>query len=77
MFHGERSRVPNRRDPRLVSRRREWNQEHFLGGGIVAHCSGQGNTLTAAAPYYGVQGLLHLIGNVHYTEPRLTVIRAP
>jgi hypothetical protein len=30
--------------------------------------------LTAdSAEYYGAQGLLHLIGNVHYTEPRLTV----
>lgn len=46
----------------------------FWGGGIVAHCSGQGNTLIAdSAEYYGAQGLLHLIGNVHYTEPRLTV----
>lgn len=46
----------------------------FWGGGIVAHCVGQGNTLTAdSAEYFGSQGLLHLIGNVHYTEPRLTV----
>lgn len=46
----------------------------FWGGGIVAHCIGQGNTLTAdSAEYFGAQGLLHLIGNVHYTEPRLTV----
>ena len=46
----------------------------FWGGGIVAHCIGQGNTLTAdSAEYFGAQGLLHLIGNVHYTEPRLSV----
>jgi len=50
------------------------NRNSFWGGGIVAHCIGQGNTLTAdSAEYYGAQGLLHLIGNVHYTEPRLTV----
>jgi hypothetical protein len=50
------------------------NRNSFWGGGIVAHCTGQGNTLTAdSAEYYGAQGLLHLIGNVHYTEPRLTV----
>ena len=50
------------------------NQNSFWGGGIVAHCIGQGNTLTAdSAEYFGAQGMLHLIGNVHYTEPRLTV----
>ena len=50
------------------------NRNSFWGGGIVAHCIGQGNTLTAdSAEYFGAQGLLHLIGNVHYTEPRLAV----
>lgn len=50
------------------------NRNSYWGGGIIAHCIGQGNTLTAdSAEYYGAQGLLHLIGNVHYTEPRLTV----
>jgi hypothetical protein len=46
----------------------------FLSGGIVAHCIGQGNTLTAdSAEYYEDQARLFLVGNVHYTEPRLTV----
>jgi hypothetical protein len=46
----------------------------FLGGGIVARCIGQGNTLTAdSAEYYEGQGRLFLVGNVHYTEPRATV----
>ena len=46
----------------------------FLSGGIVAHCIGQGNTLTAdSAEYYEDQARLYLVGNVHYTEPRLTV----
>ena len=50
------------------------NRNSFWGGGIVAHCIGQGNTLVAdSAEYYGAQGMLHLIGNVHYTEPRLSV----
>ncbi|MDP9202682.1 MAG: hypothetical protein M3P26_12215 [Gemmatimonadota bacterium] len=52
------------------------NGQHitFLGGGIVAHCIGQGNTLTAdSAEYYQDQGRLFLVGNVHYTEPRATV----
>jgi hypothetical protein len=49
-------------------------KDSFWGGGILAHCIGQGNTLIAdSAEYYGAQGMLHLIGNVHYTEPRLTV----
>lgn len=46
----------------------------FLSGGVVAHCIGQGNTLTAdSAEYYEAQGKLYLVGNVHYTEPRATV----
>jgi hypothetical protein len=46
----------------------------FLSGGVVAHCIGQGNTLTAdSAEYYESQGRLYLVGNVHYTEPRTTV----
>lgn len=52
------------------------NGQHitFLGGGIVAHCIGQGNTLTAdSAEYYQDQGRLFLVGNVHYTEPRAKV----
>src|SRR3954468_9217724 len=46
----------------------------YLGQGVVAHCIGQGNTLTAdSAEYYETEGRLFLIGNVHYTEPRATV----
>jgi len=46
----------------------------FLSGGVVAHCIGQGNTLTAdSAEYYEAEGRLYLVGNVHYTEPRATV----
>jgi hypothetical protein len=46
----------------------------YLGGGIVAHCIGQGNTLTAdSAEYYESEGRLYLVGRVHYTEPRATV----
>ena len=45
-----------------------------LGGGIIAHCIGQGNTLTAdSAEYYEADGRLYLVGNVHYTEPRAKV----
>jgi hypothetical protein len=46
----------------------------FLSGGVVAHCIGQGNTLTAdSAEYYESEGRLYLVGNVHYNEPRATV----
>jgi hypothetical protein len=46
----------------------------YLGGGIIAHCIGQGNTLTAdSAQYYESEGRLYLVGNVHYTEPRAKV----
>lgn len=46
----------------------------FLGRGVIAHCIGQGNTLTAdSAEYYESEGRLFLVGNVHYTEPRATV----
>ena len=47
---------------------------NFLGGGVVAHCIGQGNTLTAdSAEYYQSEARIFLVGNVHYTEPRATV----
>lgn len=46
----------------------------FLSGGVVAHCIGQGNTLTAdSAEYYESERRLYLVGNVHYTEARATV----
>ena len=46
----------------------------YLGGGMVAVCRAQGMTLRAdSAEYYADAGLLYLIGNVHYTEPRTAV----
>lgn len=46
----------------------------FLGGGVVARCPAQHMTLISdSAENYGDQKLLHLIGHVHYTEPRLTL----
>jgi hypothetical protein len=46
----------------------------FMSGGVVAHCIGQGNTLTAdSAEYYEAEGRLFLVGHVHYTEPRANV----
>jgi hypothetical protein len=46
----------------------------FFAGGVIAHCRNQGNTLKSdSAEYYDEQGLLYLIGHVHYTEPRIVV----
>lgn len=46
----------------------------FMGGGVIARCPAQNMTLISdSAENYGDQKLLHLIGHVHYTEPRLTL----
>lgn len=46
----------------------------FMGGGVIARCPAQATTLVAdSAEYYGDSRVLHLIGHVHYTEPRLTL----
>ncbi|HEX8849938.1 MAG TPA: hypothetical protein VF761_10445 [Gemmatimonadaceae bacterium] len=46
----------------------------FQGGGVTYSCVGQNNQLRAdSAEYYGDLELLYLIGNVHYTEPRVKV----
>ncbi len=46
----------------------------FIGGGVIARCPAQEMTLVAdSAEYFGDRRLLHLIGQVHYTEPRLTL----
>lgn len=63
------------RPPRVTSIRQpsgEYNS--FLGGGVEARCPAQSMTLIAdSAEFYGDQRLLHLLGHVHYTEPRLTL----
>ena len=46
----------------------------YQGGGVTYYCTGQNNQLRAdSAEYYGDPGILYLIGNVHYTEPRVKV----
>ncbi|HEU4641693.1 MAG TPA: hypothetical protein VFS44_04495 [Gemmatimonadaceae bacterium] len=61
--------------PRVNSVRQPSGQYNsFVGGGVIARCPAQSMTLIAdSAEYYGDRRLLHLIGNVHYTEPRLTL----
>ena len=46
----------------------------FQGGGVTYSCVGQNNQLRAdSAEFYGDLDILYLIGNVHYTEPRVKV----
>jgi hypothetical protein len=47
----------------------------FTGAGVRAHCRNDpGVTLKSdSAEYYDEQGLLYLIGRVHYTDPRAVV----
>ncbi|CAN5118896.1 hypothetical protein BH23GEM2_BH23GEM2_12180 [soil metagenome] len=46
----------------------------FIGAGVVARCAGQDNQLVAdSAEFYEDRGVLFLIGNVRYREPRARV----
>jgi hypothetical protein len=46
----------------------------YQGGGVTYSCVGQNNQLKAdSAEFYGDLDVLYLIGNVHYTEPRVKV----
>jgi len=46
----------------------------FVGGGVTGSCPAQQLTLTSdSAEYFGDLKRWHLIGNVHYKEPRLTL----
>jgi hypothetical protein len=47
---------------------------NFVGGGVTGHCPVQQITLIAdSAEWFGDLHMWHLIGHVHYTEPRLTM----
>ena len=49
------------------------NYNTFIGNGAIYRCAGQGNELRAdSTEYYGDAGVLYLIGNVRYTEPRMS-----
>jgi lipopolysaccharide export system protein LptA len=63
------------RPPRVTSVKQPSGQfNSWIGGGVTARCPAQNMTLTSdSAEYYGDRKLLHLIGNVHYVEPRLTL----
>ncbi len=66
--------LQNKRGATTIREDPSGNRTTVFSGGLVAHCIGQGNTLTAdSAEYYQADGRLFLIGNVHYTEPRATV----
>ncbi|MDB4911200.1 MAG: hypothetical protein JWO39_2023, partial [Gemmatimonadetes bacterium] len=47
---------------------------NFVGGGVTGHCPAQQITLIAdSAEWFGDLHMWHLIGHVHYVEPRLTM----
>ncbi|HLB11042.1 MAG TPA: hypothetical protein VK617_15995 [Gemmatimonadaceae bacterium] len=47
---------------------------NFVGGGITGHCPVQQITLVAdSAEWFGDLHMWHLVGHVHYVEPRLTM----
>jgi len=47
---------------------------NYIGGGVTGHCPAQSLTLVSdSAEYFGELRMWHLIGRVHYTEPRLTL----
>ena len=47
---------------------------NFIGGGITGHCPVQQITLIAdSAEWFGDLHMWHLVGHVHYTEPRITM----
>lgn len=46
----------------------------ILGRGVVVSCAGQNNRISSdSAQMSEDDGVLHLIGNVHYTEPQATI----
>ncbi len=47
----------------------------FSGGRVIAHCTNEvGVRLKSdSAEYYDAEGLLYLIGHVHYTDPRAVI----
>ena len=67
--------LPGRQPPRVqIILQPSGNRNAFVGGGARFQCPPQSITVTAdSIEYYGDTRLLYLIGNVHYTEPRLTV----
>ncbi len=47
---------------------------NFVGGGVTGHCPVQQITLVAdSAEWFGDLHMWHLVGHVHYVEPRLTM----
>ena len=68
-------RFPNTPESRLTSSKLpSGGYNSYMGGGVVAVCAGQNITLRSdSAEYYDNQGVLYLIGNVHYEEPRAKV----
>lgn len=62
-------------DPRLaINALPSGARQIFVGGGVRAVCAAQNITLVAdSMEHYENTRITYLIGNVHYTEPRLTL----
>lgn len=61
---------------RLTSTRLPSGQRNsYIGGGVTAHCPAQSMTIISdSAEFFGDTRVLHLIGHVHYAEPRITLL---
>ncbi|HVE79344.1 MAG TPA: hypothetical protein VNA89_10805 [Gemmatimonadaceae bacterium] len=68
-------RFPNTPETRLTLVEIAAGQRNtYFGGGVAAECIGQNLTLRSdSAEYYADRGVLYLIGNVQYREPRASV----
>ena len=65
---------PNPSTRSNLVRQQSGNYNAFIGGGVFARCEGQDVTLRAdSAEYYQDVGIVYLLGNVRYEEPRVTM----
>jgi lipopolysaccharide export system protein LptA len=65
---------PGQSGPAQLVKQPSGNYNAFIGRGVFARCEGQNVTLRAdSAEYYQDNGVVYLIGNVHYDEPRVTL----
>lgn len=65
---------PNESTRSNLVRQPSGNYNAFIGGGVFARCQGQDVTLRAdSAEYYQDVGIVYLLGNVRYEEPRVTM----
>jgi lipopolysaccharide export system protein LptA len=65
---------PGQSGPAQLVRQPSGNYNVFIGQRVFARCEGQNVTLRAdSAEYYQDNGIVYLIGNVRYEEPRVSL----